>query len=130
MYLLDTCIISKFIRGDVKIIDAFHLLKPYEIHISAITLFEVEFGLLKNPGGVSKFMPIIAELFLKSQMLDISYKESISAAHIRSDLNKLGNIMGHYDILIAATALANDLILVTSDIQKFSKIKSLKCEAW
>ena len=130
MYLLDTCIISKFICGEVKTIDAFHLLKPYEIHISPITLFEVEFGLLKNPGGVSEFMPIIAELFLKSKMIDISYKESISAAHIRYDLDKLGNIMGHYDILIAATALANDLILVTSDAQKFSKIKNLKCEAW
>ncbi|MGL5078460.1 MAG: type II toxin-antitoxin system VapC family toxin, partial [Waterburya sp.] len=41
-----------------------------------------------------------------------------------------GTPIGAYDLLIAATALANELILVTSNTKEFSRVKHLVLENW
>ena len=52
------------------------------------------------------------------------------AAKIRADLSRTGTIIGAYDILIAATALANDLTLVTHNINEFGRVNGLRIEDW
>ena len=50
------------------------------------------------------------------------------AANIRAEFARLGTPIGPYDILIAATALAHDLILVTHNTKEFERIANLKHE--
>ena len=52
------------------------------------------------------------------------------AAIVRSNLEQAGQPIGSYDILIAATTLTLDLILVTSNEKEFSRIPNLKMENW
>ena len=130
MYLLDTCAVSDFIRGEVNTVARMLAIPATEIHISSVTLFEIEFGLVKTPAIAVKIMPILMELFLKSELISLDYYESILAGSIRHDLESIGKKIGPYDILIAATALVHNLTLVTSNVSEFSRIKGLKYENW
>jgi tRNA(fMet)-specific endonuclease VapC len=49
---------------------------------------------------------------------------------IRTRLTQLGTPIGPYDLQIAAIALANNLILVTHNVNEFSRVKGLKLEDW
>jgi len=47
-------------------------------------------------------------------------------AQLRGQLRQSGNIIGDFDILIAATALHYDLTLLTQNRRHFSRIPDLK----
>jgi len=49
---------------------------------------------------------------------------------IKSNLERKGNILEDMDILIAATALSHNFILVTNNVKHFEKIKDLRIENW
>jgi tRNA(fMet)-specific endonuclease VapC len=42
----------------------------------------------------------------------------------------LGTPIGAYDLQIAAIALANNLILVTHNVNEFSRVEGLQIEDW
>jgi tRNA(fMet)-specific endonuclease VapC len=49
---------------------------------------------------------------------------------IRADLARLGQPIGPNDLLIAATARAHDLVLVTHNTEEFSRVVGLQMEDW
>lgn len=49
---------------------------------------------------------------------------------IRRQLELLGQVIGPYDLQIAAIALANDCILVTHNTYEFNRVAGLKLEDW
>jgi predicted nucleic acid-binding protein len=49
---------------------------------------------------------------------------------ILADLRKKAESIGLEDVLIAASALANQYIVVTANIRHFTRIKGLKVEKW
>jgi tRNA(fMet)-specific endonuclease VapC len=51
-------------------------------------------------------------------------------AQIRADMLTAGNPIGPNDMLIAATAIANGLILVTHNTNEFSRVTGLTIEDW
>jgi len=51
-------------------------------------------------------------------------------AEIRDKLEKSGNIIGPYDLQIAAIALRRQLTLVTGNVHEFSRVAGLLIEDW
>ena len=49
---------------------------------------------------------------------------------LRASLAAAGRPIGPNDLLIAATALAHDLILVSHNVREFSRVANLKLEDW
>jgi tRNA(fMet)-specific endonuclease VapC len=49
---------------------------------------------------------------------------------IRSELSRTGKLIGPNDLMIAATAIANDLILITHNTDEFSRVVGLHWEDW
>jgi tRNA(fMet)-specific endonuclease VapC len=49
---------------------------------------------------------------------------------IRAELERNGNIIGPYDMQLAAQALRADYVFVTNNIREFKKVKKLKIENW
>ena len=49
---------------------------------------------------------------------------------IRADLERKGTPIGPMDILIAAHAKAEDLILVTNNTREFERVEDLEVEDW
>jgi tRNA(fMet)-specific endonuclease VapC len=50
--------------------------------------------------------------------------------HIRAALEKQGKLIGPYDLLIAAIALANNVTLVTHNLDEFKRVPNLVLEDW
>lgn len=49
---------------------------------------------------------------------------------IRIALERKGTSIGAMDLLIAAQALADSLVLVTDNLRKLRRVPGLKCENW
>jgi tRNA(fMet)-specific endonuclease VapC len=45
-------------------------------------------------------------------------------------LARAGTPIGPYDLLIAATAVTNDKILITANMREFARVPGLKIENW
>jgi len=72
---------------------------------------------------VNRFISTIVEL-----PMDRAAAEA--AAKVRADLEKTGNLIGPYDLLIAGQALAGGLILVTNNTREFQRVNGLLVENW
>lgn len=128
--MLDTNIISAILKGNMQVITfAEKYLQNQEAFVlSAITYYEITRGLLllKNQRKMDAFMEFISTCILIFPDKTIFDR----AANIYVDLADEGNLIEDADILIAATALENDLILVTDNEKHFSRIKGLIIENW
>ncbi|MEO1693190.1 MAG: PIN domain-containing protein [Cyanobacteria bacterium J06631_6] len=129
-YLLDTCILSDYIKGDSSTVARLKAEKPSDIYFSAITRFEIEYGLQLKPSLIAKISPQLKEIYQRTQTIAFSAAEAETTAVIRGALKNLGQPIGFYDLLIAGTAATHRLILVTSNVREFSKVPILKIENW
>lgn len=129
-YLLDTCVISDFFKKIPSVIHRFEKLSPEQLHISSIAIMEIEYGLKLNPEREIKIRPLWTALLRHINILNYSQKCSIASASIRAELKTLGCLIGPYDILIAGTALAENMIMVTSNGKEFSRIPHIRIEDW
>ncbi|MGD8337095.1 MAG: PIN domain-containing protein, partial [Desulfobacterales bacterium] len=73
---------------------------------------------------------VTQEIFSRVNVVPIAEREALNAGNILAELRKKGERIGLEDVLIAASALANQYIVVTTNIRHFSRIKDLKVENW
>ena len=128
-YVLDTNTLIYFFKGLGDVSKHMLAQSPSELAIPTVVLFELEVGIAKSisPRKRKSQLQEITELV---NVLPFGIAESKSAAQIRVKLEKQGLPIGPYDVLIAATALANNMILVTHNQKEFGRIKELKIEDW
>ena len=55
---------------------------------------------------------------------------AIIYGRLRATLEVVGQPIGPYDLMIAAISLANNLILVTHNVNEFSRVEGLTIEDW
>lgn len=55
---------------------------------------------------------------------------AVIAGQIRADLSSKGNIIGPYDLLIAATSIESNRILVTHNTKEFARVNNIQLEDW
>lgn len=129
-YLLDTCVISDFFKKIDPVVMHFKNLSSSQIHISTITVMEIEYGLRLNEEREKKIRPIWQALLEQINVVSLCHQCAIATAHIRAKLKNQGLPIGPYDILIAGTAIAHDLVMVTSNLKEFNRISEIKIEDW
>lgn len=129
-YLLDINVISYLIKKNAKAKAKFWRLKfkEQDIFISVISYYEVKRGLLyanatRQMANFKKFCQEVTVLFLD----DLEIIETAAAIH--ADLRGKGTPLEDADILIAATAIARDLTLVSHDSDML-RVPGLKLEDW
>ncbi|MBD2298536.1 type II toxin-antitoxin system VapC family toxin [Nostoc sp. FACHB-87] len=120
-YLLDTCVISDFVKGEKNTLKRIKLISPTEIFVSSLTVMEVKYGLAINPQRAVKIQPMIEILLSSVAILPFDSKEAEQAAHIRSFLKLAGSPIGAYDV---------HHIMVTSNVQEFQRVPNLQIENW
>ena len=129
-YLLDTnaCIVYIKFPGS-KIRARFEETPISAIAVCSIVKYEMFYGSMRSSDPIRSLEK--QKTFL-GQFESLPFDDSVCehAAKIRADLANAGNPIGAYDILIAATALANDLTLVTHNVSEFSRVGGLKIEDW
>lgn len=129
-YLLDTNIVSASLKQNVKINLKLQEVSGFkvDIFISGITYYEIQRGLLRTNATrklalFEQFCQDYPILFLDD--LRIFQK----ASEIHADLTSKGRIIQDADILIAATAIVQGLILVSHD-SDLTRVKDLQLENW
>ena len=127
-YMLDTDISSYVIREDhPEVTDEFDKCFP-DVCISAITVAELQYGAMKrNSLILTRKIQAFCNLV---QCIAWNTSAAIVYAHLRNELEMKGNIIGSMDMMIAASAIAEDAILITNNMAHFSRIQNLKLENW
>ena len=129
-YYLDTNIIIYAIKGKYPNIIKRFLKVPYQsIVLPSIVIAELEFG-AKKSANYKKVTKKYEEFINLFDEVSFDNKAAKIYADIRYDLEKKGAIIGPNDLIIAATVLANDGILVTHNVKEFNRVKDLKIEDW
>ncbi|MFC1823320.1 type II toxin-antitoxin system VapC family toxin [Thermodesulfobacteriota bacterium] len=129
MYVLDSNTLIYFFKGIGSVSKHLLAVPPKEIGIPSIVLFELEVGIAKSTSA-KKRLTQLQDFLSIVKILPFSKNEARSAAEIRVNLERKGTLIGPYDILIAATAISNQGILVTHNTKEFSRVKGLKLEDW
>ena len=130
IYLLDTNIVSYWMRGDEQLISKIKGHKPSELSISTITLAEIYYGIEKSPVKKKERRNKIERI---SSQLEIHPFDELAARKysiIRAKLEKYGLVISERDLLIASIGMANKLVVVTHNINEFSRIEKLEVEDW
>jgi tRNA(fMet)-specific endonuclease VapC len=91
---------------------------------------EIEYGLRLHQERENKIRPIWNSLLQVVQVVPYSSQCAKATASIRSNLKAAGLPIGPYDILIAGTAVAQNMIVVTSNCGEFKRISSITVEDW
>jgi tRNA(fMet)-specific endonuclease VapC len=129
-YLLDTRVVSDFIKGEPGTQARLKQTPPTDIAVSVITVMELRYGLLINPQRAQKIEPAIASFLSSVTILPFSNAEAEQAAQIRAVLKSQGQPIGAYDGLIAATALQHNLLMITANQREFDRVPRLQTENW
>jgi tRNA(fMet)-specific endonuclease VapC len=129
-YLLDTCVISDFIKGEPGTLARIRQTQPVDIAVSAITVMELRYGLLLNPQRAQRIEPVITSFLSSIEQIPFDFAEAEQAAQVRAVLKAQGQPIGPYDVLIAATALQHRLIMITANQREFARVPGLQTEDW
>jgi tRNA(fMet)-specific endonuclease VapC len=129
-YMLDTNICIYIIKKKPEdVFTSFSKFKPGDICISSITLAELEYGVSKSMYKMRNKIALTGFLAPLS-ILPFSENAARVFGEIRAGLEREGRVIGGYDMLIAAHALSEGLILVTNNISEFERISQLLVENW
>jgi tRNA(fMet)-specific endonuclease VapC len=129
-FLIDTNICIYIMnKRPPEVIQKFKNKEVGQIGVSTITVSELQYGVSK-----SKFQKQnserLEEFLAPFQILPYDENASKLYGEIRFHLEGQGTIIGPLDLLIAAHALSQNLVLVTNNEKEFSRIPSLKVENW
>jgi tRNA(fMet)-specific endonuclease VapC len=130
MYLLDTNACIRILNdSSVNLVARLRLHQPSEIRLSAITKAELLYG-ARHSERVGENLRLLGRFFEPFACLPFDDACAEHYGMIRADLAARGQTIGPNDLLIAATARAHDLTLVTHNVREFSRIVGLKLDDW
>ena len=127
-FLLDTNICIYLLKGKFNLISKIEQVRETNCFISEITVAELKYGAEKSEQIVENKKKV--ELLINKFTVIPIYTSLDIYAKEKTKLSKAGSIIDDFDLLIGATALANNLALVTNNIKHFNRLKNLKVEDW
>jgi len=129
-YLLDTNARIRYLNGQSDdICQRLDELSPGQVALCSIVRAELLYGALKS-AQPKRNMERLALFFKGFPCLPFDETASEAYARIRVQLEKGGRPVGPNDLLIAATASAHRLVLVTHNTAEFGRIEGLDLEDW
>ncbi len=128
-YMLDTnmCIYAQ--KRIQTVLDNIKLNWQEGLAISSITLAELEYGVQKSVNREKNSMALIQFLSIVD-ILDFDSNAALEYGKICADLRRKGMTIGTMDMLIAAHAKAEGLIIVTNNVREFERVDGIKLENW
>ena len=129
-YMLDTNICIYIIKKHpVHVLNTIKKTNISDICISSVTLAELEYGVQKSERKVQNSIAL-AEFLSPVEIMPFDERAALEFGKIRAALEIKGNLIGEYDLMIAAHALSLDLILVTNNAKEFRRVPHLRIENW
>src|SRR5260221_8208897 len=96
-YLLDTCTVSDFVKGQTNVLARVKATPPNLIAVSALTRMEVDYGLALNAARARKLAPLLDAFFSAIATLPFDEADAHATAALRAALKTKGRPIGAYD---------------------------------
>lgn len=130
-YLLDTNVIIRLLRKGQHL-EKIQALGEGATGVSIITHYELLVGIEKSLSRKlwKQKKEHLENYLATTQVIMFAGEEARIAARVRAGLEREGNMIEANDLLIAATALANNLTMVTSNTGEFARVPGLAVENW
>ncbi len=130
MYLLDTNVCIKHLNGQsISIQQHLAVAKPQEVVLCSVVRAELFYGVLKSRQS-AKNMAKLRQFVSGFASLAFDDAAAEHYGQIRTQLEQQGTPIGPNDLMIAAIALANRVVLVTHNTREFSRVPGLLYEDW
>jgi tRNA(fMet)-specific endonuclease VapC len=100
------------------------------VGISSLAVCELWYGVFKSMLRQENTERLLKFLRGPVDVLPFDAEDARVAGEVRAELARTGKTIGSYDTLIAGQCLRNHLIVVTSNVGEFRRVKGLHCEDW
>ncbi|MBX2898564.1 MAG: type II toxin-antitoxin system VapC family toxin [Cyclobacteriaceae bacterium] len=127
-FLLDTNICIYFLKGQHNLDKKIEAVAVENCFISEITLAELKFG-AENSEHKEKNRSIVNEFVNRFTIIPIFNSIDVYARE-KARLRREGTPLDDFDLLIGATAISNNLILVTRNVSDFERLGEIQIENW
>ena len=127
-YLLDTNICIYFIKGQFGLNKKIAEVGEQNCFISEMTVAELKYG-VENSKTVEAMRKIVEAFIPKFFVIPIYNSLDIYAKE-KAKLRKQGLLIDDFDILIGATAVTNDMIMVTNNVAHLRRLDNIIIEDW
>ena len=129
-YYLDTNIIIYALNGKYPAIRPhFEQVPAMAIVLPSVALAEIEYGARKSR-DYEKTIQLYRKFMHPFDVAPFTRHAAECYGRIRADLEAKGQIIGANDLLIAATVMAENGVLVTHNTRELSRISGLAVENW
>lgn len=137
MIILDTNVLSAVVndRPDERIVKWLEGQPIFDVGVTAITIYELEFGIANAPDGRKRrnlevlYREIVGEIFQRNR-LELDERSASIAARLASDRKRRGRIVGLADTLIAGITIANYGHLATRNVKDFQDLDINLIDPW
>ena len=127
-YLLDTNICIYYFKGQFGLRERIEQIGYDQFAISEITIAELIYGAQKSV-HIERNMETVNSFVQRIAILPIFNTFELYGRE-KSRLERLGTSISDFDFLIGATAICNDLTIVTRNTREFQRLDNLKIENW
>ncbi len=117
-----------FLKGLYNLDEKIEKAETENCFVSEITIAELKFG-VENSEEKEKNKKTTDEFVSKFTILPIFNSLDIYAKE-KARLCKKGKSLDDFDLLIGATAISNNLTLVTRNISDFERLEGIEIENW
>ena len=128
-FLIDTNIIIYRLKNMGNVNSNFLKNRDKPMAISVISYGELVFGAKKSK-YVDKNLETVSQIKVIFPLLEINSSVMDTFGDIKAYIQKIGKTVDDMDLLIAATAIANKMTLVTHNTKHFKNIPNLVLEDW
>jgi len=100
-----------------------------DTYLCSVVQAELYYGAYRS-SATAKNVSLLTALFPLFPSIAFDDAAANVYGRVRSDLERIGKVIGPSDMMIASIALAHDLTLVTHNVSEFSRVAGLKLEDW
>jgi tRNA(fMet)-specific endonuclease VapC len=132
-YLLDTNAVVALLRNKpAKVRERYREAEASGdyLAVSSVVLFELWYGVAKSSQVPENAERLRILLSGDLDLLDFDDQDARTAGQVRAALEKGGNTIGAYDLLIAGQALRRGLTVVTANTAEFGRVTGLSWQDW
>ena len=130
MYLLDTNACIRLLNdSSVALVSRLRQHSPNEITLCSVVKAELIYGAYHSARAAEN-LRLLNRFFEPFVSLPFDDRCSQAYGRIRNELEQTGTPIGPNNLMIAATAMASDLTLVTANTREFGRVVGLLLENW
>ena len=125
--LLDTSVIVAALRRDAAVRRRLRAMSPDDIGIPSVAVAELAYGAARSADP--ERTGVVWRAFVEPFEV-VSFDRAAAEAHGRLRFVMRSQPIGERDLLIAATALAHGVAVVTANVREFARVPGLVVEEW